>query len=201
MAEKKKSKGKHIITVAKERFAHFGFSKVTMDEIAQDVGMGKASLYYYFPTKERLFNAVIQEELDEFVIDAEVIIQKKIKPSEKLIEYVNKRFFYFQRFLNLGALSTFSFLHNNAVYKKYFKNFEAAEIKLLNKIFSEGMEKNEFSKDIDKNTISTFIHILQGLRLRTAKTIRNQNKTNSSIKNLKFEMNIIVKIFIKGISN
>jgi TetR/AcrR family transcriptional regulator len=56
MAEK--SREKSIIEAAKERFAHFGFSKVTMEEIASDVDLGKASLYYYFPTKEDLFKAV-----------------------------------------------------------------------------------------------------------------------------------------------
>ena len=39
-----KIKEKAIIKAARERFAHFGFSKVTMDEIAADIEMGKACL-------------------------------------------------------------------------------------------------------------------------------------------------------------
>ena len=39
-----------ILRSAQRRFASFGYSKVTMDEIAEDIGMAKASLYYYFPT-------------------------------------------------------------------------------------------------------------------------------------------------------
>ena len=42
-------KEKEILEAARSRFAHYGYSKVTMEEIALDVEMGKASLYYYFP--------------------------------------------------------------------------------------------------------------------------------------------------------
>ena len=60
-------KTQNILSAARRRFAHYGFSKVTMDEIAGDVEMGKASLYYYFPTKEDLFKAVVIQEQNEFV--------------------------------------------------------------------------------------------------------------------------------------
>jgi TetR/AcrR family transcriptional regulator len=35
-----------ILEAAQRQFARYGLSKVTMDEIAEEVGMGKASLYY-----------------------------------------------------------------------------------------------------------------------------------------------------------
>ena len=38
-------KEKAILEAARKRFAYFGFSKITMDEIASDVALGKASLY------------------------------------------------------------------------------------------------------------------------------------------------------------
>ena len=53
-----------ILDAARKRFAYYGFSKVTMDEIAADIGMGKASLYYYFPTKES--DLLLLEVFEEF---------------------------------------------------------------------------------------------------------------------------------------
>lgn len=55
--DKTKEKEQAILKAARERFAQFGFNKSTMDEIASDVELGKASLYYYFPAKEDLFRA------------------------------------------------------------------------------------------------------------------------------------------------
>ena len=57
--DKNSPKEKTIVEAARNRFAHYGFSKVTMEEIATDVGMGKASLYYYFPKKEDLFKKLV----------------------------------------------------------------------------------------------------------------------------------------------
>jgi AcrR family transcriptional regulator len=56
-----------ILDAAQNRFARFGFSKVTMDEIAEDVGMAKASLYYYYPSKEDVFRAVLRREQEQFL--------------------------------------------------------------------------------------------------------------------------------------
>ena len=72
--EKLKDKECAILKAARQRFAHYGYSKVTMDEIAADVEMGKASLYYYFPTKENLFQEVIVQEQDEFAEEIEKIL-------------------------------------------------------------------------------------------------------------------------------
>src|SRR4051812_21091433 len=53
-----------IIRAAQKRFAHFGVSKTTMTEIADDVAMSKASLYYYFPDKLSLYASVIQDIIE-----------------------------------------------------------------------------------------------------------------------------------------
>ena len=73
-----------ILEAARKRFAHYGIAKTTMNEIAADIGMSKASLYYYFPDKERLFVAVVDKDIDEFVEAIEDIIKKPSKASFKL---------------------------------------------------------------------------------------------------------------------
>lgn len=50
-----------IIGVAKKLFAKNGFSPTSMDDIARDVGIAKASLYYFFKSKEEIFVAIIEE--------------------------------------------------------------------------------------------------------------------------------------------
>jgi TetR/AcrR family transcriptional repressor of mexJK operon len=86
-----KDKENIILDAARKRFAHYGFSKVTMDEIASDVEMGKASLYYYFPTKEDLFRAVILQEQNELKKNIELILEKSVCASDKLQEIVELR--------------------------------------------------------------------------------------------------------------
>jgi len=170
-----------------------------MEEIATDVEMGKASLYYYFTTKERLFQAVIAVEQQEFVREVEAILQKNILAAQKLHEYVGKRLRYFQELLNLGTLSVHSFFNIKSVFKKSFNNFEKQELLLLTRILSEGRATKEFNNKLPKETAIVLLHILQGLRLRTLKKIKGQQLDEKSYKNLQKEMTLAIDIFIKGI--
>lgn len=49
-----------IIEVALRRFCHYGFSKTTMNEVADDLNVTKANLYYYYQDKTALINDVIR---------------------------------------------------------------------------------------------------------------------------------------------
>lgn len=48
-----------IIQATLQRFSHFGIPKTSMNEIAEDMRISKANLYYYFPDKETLIREAI----------------------------------------------------------------------------------------------------------------------------------------------
>jgi len=51
-----------IIEASQKRFGLFGIEKTSMREIADDLKLSKASLYYYFTDKESLYKAVKEKE-------------------------------------------------------------------------------------------------------------------------------------------
>ncbi len=187
-----------IIQAARKRFAHYGFSKVTMDEIAGDVEMGKASLYYYFPTKEDLFKSVITLEQNEFVKNIESLLKQPFSNTEKLHKYVEQRLKYFQVLLNLGTLSVHSYFDFKSVFRRLFEDFEEQELILLNKIMNEGKQSGEFNPDLSEDSVKVFLHILQGLRLRTLRLIKEQRATEETYRNMEQEMIIATELFING---
>src|SRR5580704_9120779 len=60
-------KKEKILEAAHHRFLHYGYSKTTMNEIAGDLSMSKALLYYYFPDKSQLYVAVMRKVADEYI--------------------------------------------------------------------------------------------------------------------------------------
>lgn len=54
---------KRIIETATKQFLEYGYKKVTMDEIADILGMSKKTLYQFFPSKYELLNAVADEKV------------------------------------------------------------------------------------------------------------------------------------------
>ena len=190
MADKNKEKA--IIDAARKRFAHYGYSKVTMEEIAQDVELGKASLYY-------IFKAVIFREQNELKENIEQLLKKSGSASNKLREYVKLRMKFFRDLINLGTLSVHSYMDTKSVFKKLFKDFEKIELTLINKIVDEGVQKKEFVNFPDENIAVVYLHILQGLRCRILRTVKGREPDKLTRENLQREMKIATEIFINGI--
>ncbi len=196
-----KSKESIIIEAARKRFAHYGYSKVTMDEIAGDVEMGKASLYYYFPTKEDLFRAVILQEQNELKKNIELILQKPESAVKKLHSYVNQRMKFFKILINLGTLSVHSYSEIKSIFKELFTDFEKTEILLIKKIIDEGKTNNELDAGLPDNTAEVFLHVLQGLRCNVLRWTKGHKPDDKTRKNLEQEMNTVTDIFIHGIKS
>lgn len=73
-----------IIAFAREHFMHEGFSKVTLDEIAAELGMSKKTLYKYFEDKEDLLRAGIEENLRKISSEIDAITSSNGSFAEKL---------------------------------------------------------------------------------------------------------------------
>jgi len=73
-----------ILHTAYEKFQQYGFSKVTMEEIAADLGISKKTLYKYFSNKEH----VLRELLDNFKCDFELYVENLFKDDS--IEFIEK---------------------------------------------------------------------------------------------------------------
>ena len=81
-----------ILTIAEEMFLKFGYSKVTMDEIAANLGMSKKTLYKFFPSKEVLVREIIykmrcgiKDYIDSLLANDEMDFVEKLKRLMNLI--------------------------------------------------------------------------------------------------------------------
>jgi TetR/AcrR family transcriptional regulator, mexJK operon transcriptional repressor len=60
------SKAENILAAAKRAFLAAGFAAVSMDAIAREAGVSKATVYAHFAGKEELFGAVIGRECERY---------------------------------------------------------------------------------------------------------------------------------------
>lgn len=58
-------KKERILAAATELFSHYGYGKTALEDIARSANIAKATIYYYFPSKEDLFVAAIQAKAEE----------------------------------------------------------------------------------------------------------------------------------------
>jgi AcrR family transcriptional regulator len=77
-----------ILRIAGKLFGSVGFDRTSLRLIAEEAGVTKAALYYYFPDKEALYDKVVLDalqRLDDFV-DARVSSQDS--PQERLHTFI-----------------------------------------------------------------------------------------------------------------
>lgn len=143
MVEKAKIKDK-IIEAAKQIFAKFGYKKTTIDDIAQKVKKGKSSIYYYFPSKEAIFKAVVLKEGKTFRKTILTAVESCEDPREKLQQYVVTRMNTVNKFTNFHATITSDALNGLNFVKKLKKIYDKEEIRLFRRILKQGVEANYF---------------------------------------------------------
>ncbi|MCK5775687.1 MAG: TetR/AcrR family transcriptional regulator, partial [Bacteroidales bacterium] len=134
-----------IIDAARTVFAKYGYKKTTMDDIALSAQKGKSSIYYYFKSKEEIFEAVVETESRLLFDDIIKKVNLPISAKEKFRIYV------FTRLNKIRELSNFyDVLENNFIspmefieklQTKYYKR----EIKILQDILQEGVKNKEFN--------------------------------------------------------
>ncbi len=79
-----------ILEAAEKIFAERGFRGATTNEIAEEAGIPKANLHYYFPTKEALYRCVV-ERIFNIWLDAANSFDDCDDPVEALSSYISKK--------------------------------------------------------------------------------------------------------------
>ena len=77
-----------LVDVARQLFAKNGLENTTMNDIAVASGKGRRTLYTYFKSKEDVYYAVIESELERLSDKMDEVAAKKIRPQDKIIELI-----------------------------------------------------------------------------------------------------------------
>src|SRR5574344_959543 len=75
-----------LVDTARQLFAKIGFEATTMNEIAQVSGKGRRTLYTYFSSKEDIYFAVIQSELERLTSRMEDVARQEMSPEKKMVK-------------------------------------------------------------------------------------------------------------------
>lgn len=142
-----------IIEVAERHFFAKGFEGAGMDDIAQEAGCTKRTLYAYFPGKESLFNAVVLQgyrvlnEMTEPLVHAlETGINKVLGYGDIYVKFIQE---YPQYFKAMTDYETHR--KNNPAMELYKETYDAGEISIsrLLAFIRSGIEDGSIRRDID----------------------------------------------------
>jgi len=82
---RKEARPQELLDAALELFVEKGFSATRSDEVAERAGVSKGTLYLYYPSKEELLKAVIQQNLGQIIAQGTGIVDEFEGPTAELL--------------------------------------------------------------------------------------------------------------------
>jgi AcrR family transcriptional regulator len=143
---------KKIISKSEELFFSLGFKSVTMDDIANAMGISKKTIYAHFSNKTELVEVVTFSVLDHISEGIDKINATSINPIEELYDI---------KMFVINYLKSVKVSPQHQLKKYYPQIYERLQIKQFEKMHSSfenslkmGMNTGLFRPDIDINFIS-----------------------------------------------
>ena len=136
-----------LVDVARQLFARNGLENTTMNDIAVASGKGRRTLYTYFKSKEDIYYAVIEGELERLSDKLDEVAAKKVRPQDKIIELIYTHLSMIKETVVRNGNLRAEFFRNIWMVEKVRKKFDEDEIELFRKVYNEGKVDGEF--DID----------------------------------------------------
>lgn len=195
-------KREHILEAALKRFSHFGPSKTTMDEIAQDAEMSKGLLYYYFPDKEAICLAVVKRIVEGSYAILNSKMESPMKTSDLLELYLKLKEENYIRYQHILGMHQSNAKSTTSMLPSVLHIFREGEIDFMSRLIARGIKNGEISSDVDPLLVSgTLFDAMYGLRVLWAKEGCAQfgQICKGDIKVLTKRMRLLLTVFFNGL--
>ncbi|MBR1401086.1 MAG: TetR/AcrR family transcriptional regulator [Prevotella sp.] len=136
-----------LVDVARQLFAKNGLENTTMNDIAVASGKGRRTLYTYFKSKEDVYQAVIESELERLSDKMDEVANMKIRPQDKILELIYTHLDMIKETVMRNGNLRAAFFRNIWMVEKVRKNFDEDELEIFRKVYSEGKAVGEFEVD------------------------------------------------------
>ena len=154
-----------LIDIARQLFAKRGVANTTMNDIAVASGKGRRTLYTYFNSKEEVYSAVIESELERLSDKLDEVAAMKMRPLDKVIELIYTHLSMIRETVVRNGNLRAEFFRNICMVEKVRKKFDDYEIDLFSKVYEDGKADGEFDID-DVNLVADITHYcIKGLEV------------------------------------
>lgn len=157
-------KRNQIIRAALKRFSHFGIAKTAMSEIAEDLKLSKANLYYYFPDKFSLIEAIVYQIIGETDIAIDEALENIPHTLDLLIRMLDIKKEYFEKYYML-VVNLHEMNINEEKWATLAKSMFEREVGTTSRIFEQGIKRNELVTFDVPATSELYVAMIRGLAL------------------------------------
>lgn len=133
-----------ILKIASELFSEKSYHDVTVDEIADKVGVAKGTIYLYFPSKEKLYLEILEDSFEDVESRLENEIARDDPAPIKLKKVLSLIFDFYRRNLDVLRILSRDETHLIREHYEFTEHWKTRRIKLYEKILEKGQREGSF---------------------------------------------------------
>ena len=154
-----------LVDVARQLFAKKGVEDTTMNDIAQASKKGRRTLYTYFKSKEQIYMAVVESELEMLSTQMEKAASKPVSPDKKILELIMTHLDAIKMVVYRNGTLRADFFRDIWRVEAMRKEFDRKETALFRRVLHEGKELNLFDIDNVEITADILHYCIKGIEV------------------------------------
>lgn len=154
-----------LVDVARQLFAKKGVDATTMNDIAVASKKGRRTLYTYFKSKEQIYMAVVESELEMLSDTMERVAHKTIPPDEKILELISTHLDIVKLAVYRNGTLRANFFRDIWRVEAMRKHFDQNEVKLFREVLKDGKEQGLFDIDDVGITADILHYCIKGIEV------------------------------------
>lgn len=171
-----------LVEVARQLFAQKGVVETTMNDIATASGKGRRTLYTYFRSKEEIYKACIDSELQLVTSALQLVMKQDLAPQEKLEAYIRTHFEVFRNIVIRNGNLHGVFFQDFVEVEKVRNKLDKRETVMLTQILETGVEQGVFRVSDVKRFAQILLNALKGMEAPyTRENFRGSKERNQQI--------------------
>ncbi|WP_455996442.1 TetR/AcrR family transcriptional regulator [Phocaeicola barnesiae] len=154
-----------LVDVARQLFAKKGVEDTTMNDIAVASKKGRRTLYTYFKSKEQIYQAVVESELEMLSDHMEITAAKNLSPDAKIMELIINHLDSIKMVVYRNGTLKANFFRDIWRVETKRKYFDAKEIELFRRVLQEGKDEGIFQIDDVEITADILHYCIKGIEV------------------------------------
>lgn len=154
-----------LVDVARQLFAKKGVEDTTMNDIAVASKKGRRTLYTYFKSKEQIYMAVVESELEMLSDSMEKVAQRPVAPNQKILDLITTHLDIIKMVVFRNGTLRANFFRDIWRVEAMRKHFDEKEILLFRSILQEGKEQGIFDIDNVEITADILHYCIKGIEV------------------------------------
>ena len=147
-----------ILLAAAEIFSNKGYHNAKIEDIAQQAGVGKGTVYEYFPSKEQLFRDTLKEGANALAEVIQEQIEKETTTRGKLIAFARKNMEIGRKYRVLSKITMMVTSIMDESFREWLIGMHKSWLETIEKIVRDGIKTGQI-KPLD---VTCFANVFSG---------------------------------------